>query len=670
MKEEILNRPTSIIISGVENDRYFSIVNGANIETMLMSYLYLRRKGKKFLAERIAENPNVKFLIDSGAHTFLTNDEYKDKPIEYWEDYLEKYTKFLRENKDHIFAGVELDITSIVGQDKVDEWREKYFEPLEKEGVLVCYVWHLVDGEKKWEEMCRKYDYVGFSTEVVEQMSHAQITKMFNIAKKYNARVHGFAITSLEYMTKFPFYTIDSTTWLVGTQFGEVNYFDGRRMKRLKKDEWKRTYKNKLIKLGADWDLASREDPYELIRINLLVFKEVEKYVRRVNRTRMYWIDRSKEGLSMDNETFIEQLTSERPKLTVVEARELLPPKEWFYGDMADYIEYCDKLAINSESRGEDECKALLAMFYGVLNNDLAFLKDKFNLGVLYDYASSVSGENVNTETKMQQTLFTFISKHLTGEIDTLYNPKEATEEPQIQAPKEREEYLTEEEYTLVDLEEEELQKLLPEKVDYSMPEVEAYDKELESQGIVIVRDEKGRFLKGQKKVRKPKNIYSELYPKLACDTCYKAGDCPQYKPGYVCAYHKLFKRFDSRNIADVFDAMSSMINMNLERLQFARMMEIMDGGMITPEVSALIDQNMKLLATMKDLMDNTPRTILSQKRVVKSDGTEEVYTEVNTNPQEGGILAKLFESKLQKNSNETKTSNDSEIKADYEIKE
>jgi hypothetical protein len=82
--------------------------------------------------------------------------------------------------------------------------------------------------------------------------------------------------------------------------------------------------------------------------------------------------------------------------------------------------------------------------------------------------------------------------------------------------------------------------------------------------------------------------IYSDKMHKLACDTCYAADKCPDYRAGYVCAYDKEFKKFNTRNVDDVMDAMYGMIEYNLGRFQRMAMFETMDGGMIDGNVNVL----------------------------------------------------------------------------------
>lgn len=183
-KHPSLNIPTSIVISGVESDRYFDIVvRKSGFRFVLMSYHYLQGKPKNFLKKRIEEFPDLKVFIDSGAHTFLTNiDDYMDKPLSYWEKYVTEYTDWVKENKDYIFACANLDLEPILGNEKIDEFNDKYFLPIEDLGVQVCYVWHTPRGEDGWEEYCKKHSYIGMSMQNDATATVQKLMKRLKVA--------------------------------------------------------------------------------------------------------------------------------------------------------------------------------------------------------------------------------------------------------------------------------------------------------------------------------------------------------------------------------------------------------------------------------------------------------------------------------------------------------
>lgn len=641
MENKYAKSEFQIFFSGVESDSYFNIVTKES-NAVLMSYLYIKRKGKNFISNRLKECPNLRLMVDSGVHTFLKKeDEYRKKPIEYWEKYLEEYTAYARSNRDFVFAIIELDLVDFVGTAKIEEWREKYFKPLEEEGIQVIYVWHETEGQARWEEMCKKYNYISFSLQGDRAPDMGTCIKMVNTAKRYGTRVHGLAATGMDSMQKIPFYTVDSTTWLVGTQFGEVNYFDGRTMKRLKKAKWKGMFKNKLIALGANWDLAEREEPYELIRINVLTFVAVEAYLRKIMKNKAYWL----EGRKAVDENRIEM-----PKREVKDIAEvMLPENEWFYeGEQEDYQDYCRELGIDLNLDKETSLY-WIETFYAFIKNDKETL-DKMEDSEIFKLVDIFGLKSeCNTTRKAMDTLPQVFIDHACGKRNEIEVFAQTLSQAGQAPPKgkERDEYLEEETHEMVEISKEEVESVLKQFLPTGksdMEEVDAYDDEINKIGIVAVRDEKGRLLKGQKAVRKPKQIYSDLMPKLSCDSCIKAGSCPDYVAGYVCAFNKLFKRFDSRNGEDVEDAIASMVNHNLQRMQQQMVFEVVDGGIADPTVTGLIDQNIKLLTLMSQ-MKNMQKQVVATRRVVmdESGKATEVTETVSANPQQGGIMSRLF---------------------------
>ncbi len=689
--KEILSSGESfrIIYSGAEVENYFNILYNAGIKNFLMSFHYVQDKQIN-MEKRFYGKEDIQFFIDSGAHTYQQYGEYENCSIEFWEDYIRKYLNWVEQNKKYIFAIANLDIENLVGDEVVRRWNEKFFIPfMQRTGIPVCFVWH-ENSFTDWKWYCKQYSYVGLSAVTTEGKNHglSEYLAKLNVAKRYGTLVHGFGMTQIELLTKIPFFTVDSTTWLVGTKYGELNFWDGRTWKRLKKDQWKRQYKNKLIKLGANWELAEKENPYELIRINLLVFKKAEEDIRKRLRPKMYWLKQGvKESMSLKKinkkeeikeeisigenpvkkksslkkifkdapptklkkstkkevpdrddlggkSKFEEFMEGSQKKVTEKEIK--FPDLDWFNGDCDDYLDYCKSLNISINTPKEEAIQIIKYMTLFLTNN--TDIIDNDELIELCDF--HFNDIFANREERIKK-----LQKFYKDNVERKRNDFAGDEiEDALEKPKERNEYYVEDEYEVVDVYPEELSNLLPAPKEGKMPEVEELDEELNDLGIVPVRDEQGRFIKGQRKVRKPKNIYSELYPKLACDTCYKSGECPEYAPGYVCKFHKLFKRFDTRNIHDVLDAMRSMTNMNLERMQRLAIFEVMDGGMLDPNLSALIDQNLRILTAMKDLIVNKTSLLAEQRTLLNSDGSVETITRFRENPGEtGGILAKLF---------------------------
>ena len=424
---------------------------------------------------------------------------------------------------------------------------------------------------------------------------------------------------------------VHNTTWLVGLQYGEVNYWTGTKMTRLKKEKWKGEYLSKLVDLGLDEQKLLDEDTAELIKANIKAFLEAQKYIDTKLRPRMYWL---------------------KPKSQVQSVSDInFPDPAWLRLEApTDATDWAKKLNINPELPLADLMVMIqdATIFINWDDDKYADFRDEFYNDDYIHQAHTLWVNTVVTDNKQKvKDLCEFFTECVEGKNDKLLVYGTGFD----RQAKERDHYMEEEEYDYEDMTEDELQYvlansgLLPEpKEDGTAPEIDELDDEIfKDLDIVPVRDEKGRFLKGQKAVRKPKKVYSKKYPKLFCDTCYSAQTCPEYKQGMVCAFKKMFNRFDTRNQEDVMDAMASMVEMNLDRLQRASIFEMLDGGLPNNIVTNLISQNMQMLNQMANLNLNLPKEVIKQTHTVRSDGSRETVTQVSNAGASGGILAELF---------------------------
>lgn len=164
------------------------------------------------------------FLLDSGAFTFMQN----SKTHVIWEDYIEKYADFI--NRNNIEKYFELDIDSVVGYNKVLEYRNK----LEKLTNKPCIpVWHKSRGLSEFKKMCDGYKYVAIGGIVAKEIKSEQY-KVFPMliqeAHQRKTKIHGLGFTALDWLSKCHFDSVDSTAWTTGNRFGYIYQFNGRTM--------------------------------------------------------------------------------------------------------------------------------------------------------------------------------------------------------------------------------------------------------------------------------------------------------------------------------------------------------------------------------------------------------------------------------------------------------
>ena len=249
------------------------------IREMLVSYFYIKKNLKSFdsILPKLKAEGGI-FMTDSGAFSFMgkfneDSDEFeKARHEEFWIPYLEEYVAWVREHKDFIFSCANLDLDKIVGRDVVRKWNKKYFEPLEKEGINVVYVAHEQEGDPNalghFREYCSTYKYVG-----VNQANKDCAAKFYQMAKMYNVKVHGFAWTELGILKHYPFFSVDSVTWLGGVRFGTTYDYDGKNFRTL---DYKHKYLRKAHRLkyergGVDFSkVTTTEERININKMNLL----------------------------------------------------------------------------------------------------------------------------------------------------------------------------------------------------------------------------------------------------------------------------------------------------------------------------------------------------------------------------------------------------------------
>ena len=621
-------RPLTIFYSGVEYESYLDILYDLGIRNFLMSYEYLKGKG----VHQLKKYPDMHLFIDSGAYTYNQDPKYAEYTIEQWEKQIEEYLAWAEKHKNQIFAIADLDIQYLVGYEKVVEWRKKYFEPfMLRTGLPVCFIYH-EEGLDVWEYMCKRYPYVGISLNIDREVDETELRNKFKIAEKHNALVQGMASTRTGMLTQYPFYTVDSTTWNVGLKYGEISVWTGNKMSRIKKADFKEKAFPYIDRydLPFNHDLILEEDKTEMIRVNAYAFVQAEKFIQERLKSLMYWFKARAVKVDVDN----------LPD-------DFFPPVEWFNSqpEVDSLKEYARKMNINPELPDKECFNMIFDMTAFVTwgNEEYDSLREGYTPELLSRLHDTFVNRIVASDEERIADLQQFFKECLSGENDKLLQLGTNFD----RVVKEREHYIEDDDEELVDISPEEvksrLRAILPDSADSeNAPEIDALDEEIYRKAdIVPVFDENGLFVKGQTAIKRPKKVYSNKFPKFACDTCYAAAKCPEFKAGYVCAYNKMFNRFDTRSMADIIQAVQGIVEHNMARMQRAMIMEVMNGT-IDPVTSQLMDTNIRYMQMLKQMYELGSPEVLRQTHIIRADGSEEKTTSI-TNPQSGGILEKLF---------------------------
>jgi len=198
--------------------------------------LEMGREGKIFALEsffahtevtRILEElPEVKIFLDSGAFS-LENQEVKDT-----QKYLDDYIDYILKWNDRLFAYANLDAIGDVEQG----WKNQKY--MESRGVVPIPVYHYGEDFKWAERYVNEYEYIGVGG-IARGIPAGSLRNLFDRVFDYIAqrnlgtRVHGFGVTGFKFLIRYPFYSIDSTTWLKQAGFGRIMIprYDERRKK-------------------------------------------------------------------------------------------------------------------------------------------------------------------------------------------------------------------------------------------------------------------------------------------------------------------------------------------------------------------------------------------------------------------------------------------------------
>jgi len=176
--------------------------------------------------------------------------------------------------------------TIITNMDTADEK-----ETLENQKLLetswhyIMPVFHYWDRPELLEEYCKKYDYVwlwGMAGVVINQWQLDRFLSFcFSVAVKYKTKFHWFWMTSFPLLIKYPFYSVDSTSWLAYAKFNNVLIFKGNKIQSINAWKYRELY-------GVDFAKKSND---EKIRFWFEQWLKLKDYVTKLHKVKKmdYW---------------------------------------------------------------------------------------------------------------------------------------------------------------------------------------------------------------------------------------------------------------------------------------------------------------------------------------------------------------------------------------------
>lgn len=170
----------------------------------------------------------VDLFLDSGAYSAWNQNEVID---------LKKYIAYLKQNYKYLWAYVNLDVLPPGEErrrthemvDKAAKQSYKNLQVMKDAGLAPIPVYHqgeslhyldqmLIDGEEYIGISCRK-DLMAAEQRKWLDMVFSYITDRDG---KPLVKTHGFGITRTGFILRYPFYSVDSTTWSLTPAYGQI----------------------------------------------------------------------------------------------------------------------------------------------------------------------------------------------------------------------------------------------------------------------------------------------------------------------------------------------------------------------------------------------------------------------------------------------------------------
>jgi len=188
--------------------------NGTEDLDILGSYFFLKQQPEEF--KKLF--PNKSFFLDSGAFTADSTGENID---------LNNYIKFIKKHKDSIKTYANLDV---IGDAEETYQNQKKMEDQNLNPIPTFhYKTPFKYLEKYVNEGYKKYALGGL-VGVNRKDKMPWIKRCFNKIPN-NLEVHGYGITSPSIVEKFPFHSVDSSSWMCGGRFGIVYQYNRGKIK-------------------------------------------------------------------------------------------------------------------------------------------------------------------------------------------------------------------------------------------------------------------------------------------------------------------------------------------------------------------------------------------------------------------------------------------------------
>lgn len=157
----------------------------------------------------------VELFLDSGAFSAWSQGQDVD---------IQEYITFIKENEDCLDIYAVLDV---IGNPQAT-WKNQMI--MEDAGLHPLPVFHYGEADSWLERILKRgYDYIGLGG-MVPITTNSLIYWLDHLFSQYltdekglpKVKVHGFGLTSLPLMLRYPWFSVDSTSWVITGRLGSI----------------------------------------------------------------------------------------------------------------------------------------------------------------------------------------------------------------------------------------------------------------------------------------------------------------------------------------------------------------------------------------------------------------------------------------------------------------
>lgn len=254
-----------LYFAGADNLISQKVLSKSGVDNVLISYYGSKNK-------ELPHNQFKDIFLDSGAFTAFT----KNKKID-----IDNYIEYVKKNKDIISVYANLDV--------IGDWEatQKNQEYIENQGLSPLATFHAGSPLSELERICKKYDYIALGGLVPLSTKKRKIRIWLDkcwfviLNNSSSVKVHGFGVNSFDLLKRYPWYSVDATSWLVPARYGQLLTFNNGEIRTHSKRS-----KTKSLEI---YDLTKKEYK-ELLVQQVGEILKIQNYITRLwEKRRITW---------------------------------------------------------------------------------------------------------------------------------------------------------------------------------------------------------------------------------------------------------------------------------------------------------------------------------------------------------------------------------------------